>query len=428
MALLLVVPYSTGAIGYGFVWSFFPIRSRTYLVALVTLLAVYGVAKRPRINLSIVALLALAALRILDAFFLDRAPNPENLPTLSNEGASLAYSLGIVFLSGDRIALRYSALLCGSLTILVCAGVNAWEWQNPAFFSDVQGRSAGMLVNANISAAAIVGMLGLVLAMTPPLWLAAGLICSSALGVYFTLSRGGAVVWLLIVVAYLVFAARGGLRRIVGFAFWLALILVLIIKVIDFENPLSAGTNDVSTRESVLLGQKEIEANDSRHVNVLLDGLKGVQQQPIFGYGTGASIGLYEPHNQFLSIWLDNGVVGMALFSLGLCLLVGNCILKSKVLLIGCIPLLGQIPFGQNMLEDKSYLFVWIVLGGMLQVQKETELWVLFDEHGCDVPGNEQDPEVHDTTSPALRLEVCRHSPGAFSSRRILWRLSSNAL
>lgn len=410
MALLLVVPYSTGAIWYGFKEGYVPIQPRNYLVGIVALLAVYTLFKRPRINFSIVALLGLITLRIGDTFFLHRVPDLDNLEMLSEEGAALAYSMGIVFLCGDRFTLRYSAVLCGIFTILVCTGMNAWEWQNPGFFSTEEGRSAGMLVNSNDAGSAIVVMLGLVLSMTPPLWLAAGLICSSGVGVFFTLSRGGAIVWLLVTVAYLMIVAQSRLRRIVGFTFWLTLIVFFILKVVDFRSPLSeGGTNstmsDVSTREKELLGQGEIDPNDDGRVDILLDALKGIQQQPILGYGTGASwSNLFRPHNEFVGVWLDNGIVGMVLFSLGLCLLVVNCISRNKVLLIGCVPLVAEIPFSHNLLENKSYLFAWIILAGMVQFQGEIKLPVASGEGPQDICGNERAPEVLNGTSPAVRL------------------------
>jgi hypothetical protein len=398
--VLLVVPYSTGAIGYLYENGLFPIQPRNYLVGIVALLFVYALAKRPRVNASIVVLLALITLRIGDLFFFDRVPNLDKYELLSAEGAALAYAFGVIFLCGDRMALRYCALVCGSLTILVCSGVNAWEWQNPGYFSPVEGRSAGMFTNPNDSGTAVGVMLGVVLSMTPPLWLAAALICSSGIGVYFTLSRGGAIVWLLVIVAYLVIVGQKRLRRMVGLAVWLGLIILLIVKLVDFENALSGGgttavSSNVSGREKVFFGQEELDANDTGRVDVLREGVQGIQEQPIVGYGTGASLGeLYSPHNEFVAVWLDNGLVGMALYSLGLCLLVGSCILKNKALLIGCVPLVAEIAFSHNLLEHKSYLFAWIVLAGMVQFARETESPVVSDGDVQEVCDSDQDAEL----------------------------------
>jgi O-Antigen ligase len=418
MSLLLVVPYSTGAIWYGFKEGFFPIQPRNYLVGIVGLLSILAFAKRPRISLSVVVLLALIILRIGDTFFLHRVSSLDQSEVLSTLGAALAYALGIVFLCGDPIALRQSALWCGILTIVFCCGINAWEWQNPGYFSTDEGRSAGMLGNANASAGASVAMLGLVLSMTPPLWLAAAAICSAGIGVFFTLSRGGAIVWLLVTVAYLMIVAKGRLRRVLGFAFWVALLVFLMLRVIDFENPLSSGranasTRDVSNRERELFGLESIDANDTSRVDLLLDGLEGVRQQPVLGYGTGASWGFpYRPHNEFIAVWLDNGIVGMVLFSLGLCLLVGNSILKNKVLIIGCIPLIAEIPFSQNLLDDKSYLFAWIAIAAMLQFQGESESSVFSGENPRLVWGDAQDGKANEVKRPALCLGISGKTRG----------------
>ncbi len=373
LALLLVVPCATGALAYAFDAGFFPIQPRYYLLGIVALLAVYALVKHPRIDLCVLPLLVLIAVRIGDTFFLHRAPELDEADLLSTEGATLAYSLGVVFLCGERTALRQAALLCGSLTILACAATNAIEWQDPGFFGTKGARSAGMLMNANTSADAMVAMLGLVLSLTPPLWLAAGVICSSGLGIFFTLSRSGAICWLLIIVAYVFFVARGRLRHVVGFAFWLAMIIFVVVKIVSFENPVatrggSLEAADIANRQRVLFGLETLDANDTHRIDVLLDGLAGVREQPLWGYGTGAAFGtLYRPHNELIALWLDNGIFGMMLYALGLCLLVGRCISRNKVLLIGCIPLVGLIPFSQNLAEDNSYLFTWIVLCGLLK-------------------------------------------------------------
>lgn len=381
LAVLLVVPYATGALDHlFFVEGLFPIRPRNYLLGIVALLALYALANRPRINLCILALLSLFVLRIADTLLLHRVANLDESNMLSSEEAALVYSVGIVFLCGNGATLRYSALLCGIFTILVCCVINGWEWHNPGFFSTVEGRSAGMLENPTTSSLVIVALLGVVLALAPPLWLAAGLICASGLGVYFTLSRGGAITWLLVVAAYLAFIAKSNLRRLVGFAFWLALIVVLVLKVVDVGNALggsgsSGSMEDVSTREKVLFGQEEMDANDNGRVDLLMEGLKAIQQEPILGYGTGASFHhIYNPHNEFIGVWLDNGILGAALYAFGLCLLVGNCLVRNKALLIGCIPIIVEITASQTLLEDKGYLFAWVVLAGMAQLRTEADL------------------------------------------------------
>jgi hypothetical protein len=63
-------------------------------------------------------------------------------------------------------------------------------------------------------------------------------------------------------------------------------------------------------------------------------------------------------------------------------------------------------------LDEKSYLFAWIVLAGMLQLQRKTELSKIPGEDPQGVRGNEQDGKVYDAIGPAFRPEVCGENHG----------------
>jgi O-antigen ligase len=125
---------------------------------------------------------------------------------------------------------------------------------------------------------------------------------------------------------------------------------------------------------SELLGQEAVDINDTERVDLLREGIAGIRAAPISGYGTGASWGSpFLPHNELIAVWLDNGIVGIVLYVSALGLLVTSCFRKEKALLVGCVPLLAAAPFSHNLLENKSYLFCWVILAGLLPAGRQSE-------------------------------------------------------
>jgi hypothetical protein len=47
----------------------------------------------------------------------------------------------------------------------------------------------------------------------------------------------------------------------------------------------------------------------------LQDGWEAVSRAIMFGHGTGAGTNRWQPHNQFVSIWLDIGIFGVVFFA-----------------------------------------------------------------------------------------------------------------
>src|SRR5262249_55024332 len=71
------------------------------------------------------------------------------------------------------------------------------------------------------------------------------------------------------------------------------------------------------------------------------------------------------PHNQAVAVWLDNGLFGLFLFVAGLICLVRESYRANPFLLAGCVPLVAEVGFSHNLLENKSYLFSWLMFTGL---------------------------------------------------------------
>ena len=137
----------------------------------------------------------------------------------------------------------------------------------------------------------------------------------------------------------------------------------LVIYYFIVSNDYSATTADVRVRSDLFSGHtEELDINDSSRVDLFWMGVEGIKSAPLTGYGTFSSAGfLFRPHNQFLAVWLDNGLIGILLFLSALALLGWECYCARNLLLwVAYIGLLSTTPFSQNLLEDYSFLPEWV--------------------------------------------------------------------
>lgn len=229
-------------------------------------------------------------------------------------------------LSFLAIFMNVRANLFARLTIVVAVHVgtviNFYELFNPMSFSNVFGRSAGLYINANTSAEALV--LGMILGITAlPTWYRGVFILIAGTGVFVTYSRAGLIGWLIAVGGLMVgrfigttHAVRTGLIAL----FLIGVVLLpkadQILATLDRAGSLTAGTQE---RLAWLMDPLGVDdASSSGRKAIAQEAWERVAEQPFLGGGTGAvHNGLdIPPHNQFLSHMVDHGVLGALLLPL----------------------------------------------------------------------------------------------------------------
>lgn len=215
------------------------------------------------------------------------------------------------------------AHLCARLTLVAAVHVgiviNVFELFAPNTFSDVSGRSAGLYVNANMSAEALV--LGMILGITVvPSWYRGAFIVLTGVGVCVTYSRAGLIGWLIVVGGLMLgqFISARHLVRI-GLVTVCLLTLVLLPKADQILTTLErVGTLNADTQERLAWFMDPLEVDDKSgrsRKSVAREAWERVTEQPFFGGGTGSvHKGLdIQPHNQFLSHMIDHGFFGAML-------------------------------------------------------------------------------------------------------------------
>ena len=229
--------------------------------------------------------------------------------------------LGFLAIFMDARANRFARL---TLVAAVHAGVviNIYELFVPMTFSDVSGRSAGLYVNANMSAEALV--LGMILGLTAlPTWYRSVFILLVGSGVFVTYSRAGLIGWLIAVGGLMLGRFIGATHVIRTVLMTLFLIgIVLAPKADQILTTLEgAGALNKDTQERLAWIIDPFGVQDSSswsRKSIAREAWERVGEHPFLGGGTGAvHRGLdIPPHNQFLSHMIDHGVFGAVLIPL----------------------------------------------------------------------------------------------------------------
>ncbi|MFO0700473.1 MAG: O-antigen ligase family protein [Nitrospira sp.] len=229
--------------------------------------------------------------------------------------------LGFLAIFMDAQASKFAQL---TLVIAVHIGtmINIYELFVPMSFSHVVGRSAGLYVNSNSSAEALV--LGMILGATAlPTWYRSAFILLVGAGVFVTYSRAGLIGWL-IAVGGLILGRFIGSTHLVRTGL-IALFLIGFVLLPKADQILitldQAGSLNADTQERLAWFINPLGVDDRSgwsRKSVAREAWERVAEHPFLGGGTGAVHQGLEipPHNLFLSHMIDHGVLGVMLMPL----------------------------------------------------------------------------------------------------------------
>lgn len=353
--LLFFVPYLTGGISWGYANGVFPIRPAFYMLAL-------GVACLwscrgqeivfPKLSL---LLLAFIGIRIFDIGVLQRFPHEEgNVAMAISIGSTLFLAFVAVVALGVWIRHGGRAIYLASLfTLLIGVAVNVAEFAGFGKFSSVPGRAAGFLIDANDSSIAIINSVAVCIVLSRRFWPKALLLGIAIIGVVPTFSRSGMIVYALVCVVFAMVHFRQHARQIitlavVGVAFLVVGLGTFAVLVKDAN---------AKARFSAIFGGDTSKMGSSERMKDLNDGLKAANEMPILGHGVGAGTSQWQPHNQFVSLWVDQGILAALFFVALWFLLLGKAFTVRKDALLAIVPHIAFIPFTQMQLESVNVLY-----------------------------------------------------------------------
>jgi O-antigen ligase len=226
----------------------------------------------------------------------------------------------------------------------------------------VPDRAAGFGMNPNITAFVLVLLCAAILDFRVCRPTDGLVLVVTGIGVFLTLSRGGAILFLFEFVCYGAWVMwlnvhRHPMRALRSAGALGALVLVLVIV-----GALLVDRADMFTlsyqRLDMISGNSGALVDDDGRLEAAEVAWQHVMESPVIGYGTGYSYSLpLEPHNMYLQQWLNNGFPGLLAY-LWLLGAAGRTFWKRRyprgVIFIGVVAINGL--FSHNILEERAFL------------------------------------------------------------------------
>lgn len=360
-SITLLVGHMSGAFSSLYEQGVLPVKPRDLTLLLASAALFFMWFHKPALAPAALVLLIIPTLRAADAGLLKRFTH-EAL----GDHSFLVFGLILVWLvsvvsvfvmsteHGRRIAL-YAAIG----VILLDSGSLLLESMGFAKYTSIPGRVSGFLRQPNDAIIVMCLMLSVVFTLNKHFWLNVALIGISSVGVVLTLSRSGMMVFAALLMVFVLMNFRQHAAKI---------LLVGVISVpiagggiayfIHQASSASFGTDtNIKNRiEAIFGGSTDKMASDER-MKDLTDGWEAVTESPLFGHGTGCASSMWQPHNQWVAIWLDIGVGGVLLYGGLLLAITLLCLLNKGKGIYLLVPLWMFSVFSQNLVEMACYWF-----------------------------------------------------------------------
>jgi hypothetical protein len=356
-AALLLVGVMTGAAPCLYWHGQSPIRPRDFTIGLVVVNLGLALLCRPGLRYALLPLLILPTLRMVDAIVLKR------FIILRDDGADamllVSQWLVVVTMCALLSLEQWRSIVLRTAIAAICANSASVlaEQLGWVSYSSIAGRPSGFMMQPN-DAGILLGLcLPVVLTLNKNFWGNVLMIGIGLVGLGLTLSRSGMVtgevtLWVLM-----------QLRRHPGKVVVLALVAVQLAGVgvavlTEIASSRNFGT-DVNAKNRIegLFGGDTSKMGSDERLRDLKAGWEAVQQNPLWGYGTGSASSRWEPHNLWVATWLELGLIGPLMLILTLGSLSMLVLMHRGEGLLALVPLWGFTVFSQNLLDMTCYWF-----------------------------------------------------------------------
>lgn len=374
LLIALWVPHATSAIGWLNTNGLFPIKPRDYTLGLSALCIGCLLFSRPVIIPAMLALLVCPVVEIAEAAILRRFEvldlGDHNAFLLNISSSQIVTTIGIFSLAsrnGKTTAIHLSlATLAVTVASLVAEVMGVRE------FTNVPGRPSGFPGDPNNTCILMDLMLSVLFMLETRFWRNILVAAVVAVATTITLSRSGMMLFAALFGSYILVNLRKHFTGLflAGFATIPAAVLGLSIFAGAVGGDGVVKDRNAQDRFDAIFSMDFEKMKSAEREGVLKDGIEAVTKDPLSGYGTGSGTTFWMPHNQFVSIWLDLGVLGPILF-MGVLFFVSAFVLAAG----GrggwaLIPAFGFIPFSQVLLFNPAY---WYALAVSLLLTARTK-------------------------------------------------------
>jgi O-antigen ligase len=325
---------------------------------------------RPRFCLPAILLATLPLIRLLDVGVLGRfAYSGTHDMTMSCLRIMLVVLAILAVLScpqGLR-AMRWAAIL----TILLTSGSSIAEFLGVAKFSSIPGRFSGFNGHPNSPPIVLCQCLGLCFALVGSFRWNVALIAAAMPGVALTYGRSGMVIYAFLAGTYILLNAR----RHIGFLMVCAYAMVplviggLAIMQQRTEEGVTKNKNTADRLEAIYnLDFDKLKSPE--RAKDLGDAWEAVMREPVFGYGVGAASARWAPHNEYVAMWLELGLLGLLVYLLTIYVPVLRSLLCRGRAGYAVLAVLLYSPIAQGRIMDPHFYFTLLTAAHILWPQR----------------------------------------------------------
>jgi O-antigen ligase len=337
------------------------LKPSLFAAATVFLCITVSLINQPRLCLAVMGIALLPMVRFFDAMVLRRFESTLHDQVTMDLGRMLLVLLAIIaVLSTEKW--QKTALWAAVCAILLTTGSEIYEMLGKAKFTSIPGRYSGFNGHPNFPPVLLCEMLGIVFALSKNFRFNCLMIGVALPGVGLTYGRSGMLILGLMCGAYILLNAR----RNLGFLALIAAIGIpaLGVGVAVLQSQTGSGaTKDKNTadRLEAIYNLDFEKLKSPERAKDVADAWEATMKKPLLGHGTGISGTVYGPHNEYVSLWLEMGVLGLLLFIGTWLWLVLRCVMTGGQAGYLLFALLAYTPFAQGRIEMPHFHFGMVV-------------------------------------------------------------------
>ncbi len=382
--IALLVPNFIGLLYWSHENGASPIKPRDYNLVVGLVVILLSLVCRPSFCLPALALITIPLMRFLDAALLERYAHitfgSHSIYVMMIAGYLLVSFTGVLALSASKGA--QIAVWVAIITIVCCSLVNIYEFLGFASYTRIEGRMAGWNVDPNQSPIIMCLMFGILFTLHKRYWWNMILVVLAAAAIALSMSRSGFAIFAVMTGFYMLLHFRERLVGMIGIAIVSVPLLAIGIGVLGATSTKQGlhKNEDTSGRMEAIFEGDFDKLKSPERAKDLMDGWEAVCLQPVTGYGTGKGGDLLQPHNQFVTQWLDLGIFGIMQYLGALLTFSIACATKKFRGGFCLIPVWLFIPCSQILLEMPAYWFSFAVAAMVLfprriaiRIQKPSE-------------------------------------------------------
>ena len=347
-----------------------PIKPSLFTPVVLVLCLGVAALSRPKLCLPALMLTTLPAMRLLDVGVLKRFdfPGSDDMTMSCLRILFVVASILAVLSCRKGIqAMRWAAILA----IILTSGSCVAEFLGLATFSSIPGRAAGFNGHPNSPPIILCQCLGICFATVPSFRWNAALIAVALPGVALTFGRSGMVIYAFIAGLYLLMNARKNMGFLLICAAALFPLLITGFALLQQSTNKGIQHDENTTARLDAIYNLDFEKLKSpERAQDLMDAWEGLMQRPLTGYGVGSASAHWAPHNEYVAMWLEMGVLGLIVYLATLYVPAAFSAMSGGRAGYAIIALLLYSPIAQDRVMDPHFYVTLMTVAHLLWPQR----------------------------------------------------------